>query len=73
MYQIRNYGNDVICVSIEELAIKLASDYAGTSVAIHYRAPSGIKAVEFVDVLADGTILNSYGRGDVFDLNAISG
>ncbi|EGQ9239960.1 hypothetical protein M2G93_19290 [Vibrio vulnificus] len=72
MYTVRCFGNDAICSTIEELAITLATDYAGTSVAIHYVMPSGRKAMVFVDVLLDGTIINSYGRGDIFVLTSLS-
>ncbi|MGP9796959.1 hypothetical protein ACT3UJ_06340 [Halomonas sp. 86] len=62
MYQIREFGNDRECPSIAALQETLRREYAGKSVSVLYCArATGMRRVHYVDVQADGTVIESYG------------
>ena len=63
MYQIRAFGNDRECDTVDALQETLGREYAGQSVSILYRAAAtGMRRVHYVDVQDDGTVIESYGE-----------
>lgn len=66
MFNIRDFGNDRTANSEEELKTLLVEHYKGRSVAIHTTKPSGITSVDYVDVLDDGKVVQSYGGQPYF-------
>lgn len=63
MFQVRNFGNDASCGSIEELRSVLVERYTGMSVSIAFpSAKTGIKKTLFVDVDSNGNLCESYGQ-----------
>lgn len=72
MYQIREFGNDRECPSIIALQDTLRREYAGKSVSVLYRAgATGMRRVHYVDVQADGTVIDSYGEQAPVDFVAM--
>lgn len=53
------------------LKARLAEKYSGMSISLHFRAPSGLRAVQFIDVLYDGNIIDSH-TGKPFDVETLS-
>jgi len=71
MYKIRNFGNDLICKTLEDLKTGLQS-YRSKSVSIETNInESEASAVHFVDVIDEGDILNSYGDQVLFEINSL--
>lgn len=72
MFTIRDYGNDTECADGEELVATLSSKYKNNSVSIQYATKAtGMKAVHFVDIDAQGGISNSYGEDTAFDVQKL--
>lgn len=69
---IRCFGDDTPCETLKDLKSALREKYKLMSVSIEYKTGSLLNKVEFVDVLADGTIIGSYHERpisfDFFDL-----
>jgi hypothetical protein len=57
---IKNFGDDTPCETLKDLKLALREKYKLMSVSIIYKADSQLKKVEFVDVLADGTLIGTY-------------
>lgn len=57
---IKNFGNDTICNSVDELRKALLTKYKDTSVTIVSTSLSGIQQQNYVDVQSDGSLLGSY-------------
>lgn len=72
MLLIRQFGNDTECADLPEAIEMLKKKYAGTGVALHWKKPSGITAVTYVDVQEEGGLINTYSR-EAFDLSMIFG
>ena len=60
-YKVKNFGNDSVCSTREELRAVLKKKYAGKSVAIHTPRPSGVDKVDYVDVSDSGEVSFSFG------------
>ncbi|MCZ4310985.1 hypothetical protein AB6D66_00285 [Vibrio pomeroyi] len=72
MFLIRDYGNDTECANGEELVDTLSSKYKDNSVSIQYATKAtGMLAVHFVDIDAQGSITDSYGDEAPFDLSLL--
>lgn len=72
MLLIRQFGNDTECADLPEAIEVLKEKYSGTGVALHWKKPSGITAVAYVDVQEEGGLINTYSR-EAFDLSMIFG
>ncbi|MDL4860776.1 hypothetical protein NPJ88_000365 [Halomonas elongata] len=63
MIHIRAFGNDRTCSSIDDLRETLSTHYRGHSVTLDYeRASHGMRGSHFIDVLDDGSAVESYGK-----------
>lgn len=72
MYRIRAFGDVRECPSLDDLREALAANYRGRSVAFEYdRAPHGMRRSHFIDVLDDGSAVESYGKQAPVDFEAI--
>lgn len=72
MFLIKDFGNDTECANGEELVATLSSKYRENSVSIQYaRKLTGMLAVHYVDIDAQGCITDSYGAGAPFDLSLL--
>ena len=67
---IKGFGDDVACNSKTELKDELLQSYAGKSISLVSKLPSGIRHVTFVDVQADGSAIDSY-TSDVVCFNEL--
>lgn len=63
--KIKSFGRDSFCDSPKSLANTLLSDYKNSSVTIVSTTASGTRQTTFVDVLEDGTIIDSYTNDSV--------
>jgi len=68
---IKNFYDTCECTSSKMLKARLAEKYSGMSISLHFRAPSGLRAVQFIDVLYDGNIIDSH-TGKPFDVETLS-
>ena len=57
---IKNFYDTCECTSFKMLKSTLEEKYCGMSISLHFRAPSGLRAVEFIDVLDDGNVIDSH-------------
>lgn len=57
---IRNFGNDTECNNVSDLEAALISKYQNMSVSIVYKKPSGIKAIQLVDVQKNGSLIGTH-------------
>ncbi|AMJ76709.1 hypothetical protein AVL57_00785 (plasmid) [Alteromonas stellipolaris] len=57
---IKNFYDTCECTSFKMLKSTLEEKYCGKSISLHFRAPSGLRAVEFIDVLDDGNVIDSH-------------
>ena len=71
-FEIRNFGNNVACSTVEDLQEQLSKKYSGKSVSIICNG-SRSRFIRFVDVQNNGLTLQSYGRnaGKPFDFDAL--
>jgi hypothetical protein len=58
--QIKDFGNNVDCLSMSELTDKLRSDYTGKSVSLVLFNANTLKGLKYIDVKVKGEIVNSY-------------
>lgn len=70
MFEIKNFGCDTKCSSTQELKQVLKERYAGHSVTLRYRKPSGLTAIKYLDVSMTGEVTESYGDKLACDLNS---
>lgn len=68
MYQVKNFGNDCACKTLEELEQVLKERYRGKSVSVTYPRPSGFRGIVFIDITKEGEIRSSYGAREKFYL-----
>jgi hypothetical protein len=59
---IKNFYNTCECTSMKMLKTTLADNYCGMSISLHFRAPSGLRAVRYIDVLEGGNAIDSHTR-----------
>lgn len=71
MYCIRAFGDDRECQSIRDQQETLAKHYRGRSVSVMYTPEHRLRRARFVDVLADGSVTDSYGDLKAVDFEAI--
>ena len=73
MYKIRNFGNNQMCHSLDELKDRL-QDYCGQSVAVEYEAEETLlKKVVFIDITDKGRIFKTYGDKAPFNIHDFNG
>lgn len=72
MYRIRAFGDEQVCHSPEELRDVLTREYCGGSISVVYRtAATGMLRIHFIDVLANGQAVASYGDKAPVDFAAM--
>ncbi|MCU8005495.1 hypothetical protein [Shewanella sp. SM96] len=57
---IKDFGNDTLCLSLNELLSALSQQYRNKHVSIMWSLPSGIKSTVYVSVDTDGAIFDTY-------------
>lgn len=67
---IRNFGNDTVVQSINELKGALMNNYQGQHVSIVFTRPSGLKKIIFVSV-TDSVVRDTYSN-EIVDFDAVS-
>ncbi|HCA02644.1 MULTISPECIES: hypothetical protein [Halomonadaceae] len=71
--KIKNFGNDLLFRSVEELKETLKKEFKGKDTSVVFRTkPNGMRSTVFVSVGEDGVIRESYGEEPEVDFDAIS-
>ena len=71
MFVIKNFANDTICSSVNELKEKLVNNYNNCSVAIQHNSNnSNLTLIKFV-CIRNGIVYNSYGDEKEFDFTIL--
>jgi hypothetical protein len=63
LFAIRNFKERTHVDTVHDLLIELSSAFAGKSVTVEKKIPRGSVQLFFVDVGADGTLMDSYRPG----------
>jgi hypothetical protein len=63
--KIKNFGNDILCHSVEALEKALAHDYKGNHVSVISTQLSGMKSIVFVSVNTEGQLFDTYSKNAI--------
>lgn len=71
-FEIRDPGNDTVCLSVKDLQDKLITKYANKSVAIDTINSRGLRRIICFLNVKNNQVYNSYGNKHLFDFNTLS-
>jgi hypothetical protein len=70
-FKIKNFSSIMFAKDIEDLMLKLSTEFKNLDVAVHCILGTGMKKVSFISIDANGCAVNSYAERTPFDFEQL--